>query len=194
MNSSSIKERRLQEVPELRESVEQLLVSLGEHLGADQDATLVAHVERTSPVSFSELEPFRERFLQDLPPAVEILFRGLGTFIWRLLFNVEEINLPGGPPRQPASYVRDDVKRLSAELRYVEGLCALIVEAGSPKTSSEEKLLDSVEGLGGILGAVGDLLEQQLGKRSGRRRARPRAPRVIDGRGPREGQAPLSIV
>ena len=171
MNSNPTKDRRLQEIPELRESVEKLLVFLREHLETGENAALAAHVERTSPAIFSELAPFRERFLQDLPPAEELLFRGLGTFIWRLLFNVEEINLPGGPPRQPVSYVREDVKRLLAELRYVEGLCALIVEAGSPNTPSEERLLDTVEGLGGIQGAMGDLLERQLGKRPGRRRS-----------------------
>ncbi len=154
---------RVENLPELRESVEAVLALLREQVEVDQHAALVDHLVRTSPGSFSELAPFRERFLQYLPPAQEVNFRDLGNFLWKLVFADPE--LLDGPMGSPEVSVRGDVKRLLADLRYVEGVCVLIDGAGWPKKPSEQRLLDVVVGIGGLLGVMGDVLEQKLGRR-----------------------------
>jgi hypothetical protein len=161
---------RVENLPELRESIEEVLALLREQVEVDQHAALVDHLVRTSPGSFDELAPFRERFLQYLPPAQEANFRDFGNFLWKLVFADPE--LVDGPMESPEVSVRGDVERLLAELRYVEGICVLIDDAGSPKQPSDERLLDVVVGIGGLLGVMGDLLEQKLGRRR-RRCQRP---------------------
>lgn len=153
----------LEDLPELRESVEEVFAWLREHVEVDQNAALVDHLVRTSPSSFNELAPFRERFLQYLPSVQESNFRVLGNFLWKLVFADPE--LVDGPMGSPEVSVREDVRRLLSEIRYIEGICVLTVEAGDPKTPSDDRLLEAVQGLGGILGALGDLLERKLGRR-----------------------------
>lgn len=160
--------RRLEDLPELRESVEGVFALLRAHVEDDQNAALVDHLVRTSPRSFSEFAPFRERFLQYLPPAQEVNFRHFGNFVWKLVFADPE--LLDGPMGSPEVSVRADVERLVAELRYIEGVCVLIDAAGFPKRPSDENVLHVVVGIGGLLGVMGDLLEQKLGRRRRRRR------------------------
>ena len=154
-------ETRPQHLPELRESVEQVLARIRSHIGAGQNAALAAHVVRSTPPRIHELSAFREEFIRCLHPGQEHGVRSFGHLLWRLLLDSSE-------PVRPAPAIREEVETLLSEARWLEGLCAGRVELAEEGCSPWEKdVLALVAAMGGILGALGDLLEQALAEAEG---------------------------
>ena len=154
-------EVRLQHLSGFRKSVEEVLARIRSHIGAGQNAALTAHVVRSTPPRVHELSAFREEFLRYLPPGQEHGVRSFGHLLWRLLLDTSE-------PLRPAPAIREEVETLLSEARWLEGLCACRVElAEDACTRWEKDVLALAAAMGGILGALGDLLEQALAEAEG---------------------------
>ncbi len=177
MKEQSVEDSRFQYLPELRDSTGRLLDTIRSRIELHQSTALADHVVRTGPGNFNEYAPLHEYFLLHLPPDQQNGARQFGELLSQLLLASTD------HCRSPS--LQEFAEGLVAEIRHIEGFCAVIAAYCGAETRRDESLLGHVEDTGALLGVLGDLLEQKLGKRRkpGVRSARECRPAVVDGAG-----------